>query len=95
MTTNVVLTNVLYVRTNCKRLISLHLLPRGVAFTDERKYDKSVKGLQDNVAIVLGWLGDYSPLIRSLMMYQWTHTMNQLLLVLGLAFSVLWDQVGG
>lgn len=56
-----------------------------------RKYDKSVQGLQDNLGIALEWLGDASPLLRGMLLYKWTHTMNQLLLVLVLAFAVLWD----
>ena len=76
-------------------LPSLAARPRGVAFSDTRKYDRSVRGLQDNLAIAFNWLASRSGFLRWLLRYQWSHTMNQLLLVLGLAFSVLWDQVSG
>jgi hypothetical protein len=65
-----------------------------VSALDLRKYDDP-PGLQDNVEIAGNWLAAQHPLLGWALNVHWSQTPHYLAVVLALAFSVAWDQVGG
>lgn len=65
-----------------------------VVSASDLKHNKRVPPLQDNVELLVKYMIEWRPYLRSTVMFRWADIKQFLGVTIALGVSVLWDQVG-